>query len=222
MPQASGDKRRGYHHGDLRSALIDAAYELISAHGRNGFTLADACRMAGVSTAAPYRHFADRNALVQAVIGRAFDNLADRTAAARDAHPRGSIDAIIAMGQAYVAFVVEDREIYELLWSRHVYEVPQDTSNPASSDAGDPEEIGRRCFGVPYNAVHWYLEAHGLTHLPTLDIAVALWTMVHGTGSLVLGQNIEMVAPRLDVDAMIDTTVRAYLSGLPRAMASGA
>ena len=59
--------RRGYHHGNLRKALVDAALRLISRDGPNGFSFADAARAAGVSPAAPYRHFKDRDALIAEV-----------------------------------------------------------------------------------------------------------------------------------------------------------
>src|SRR5262249_39922826 len=70
----SGDKeRRGYHHGNLREALIRAAVDLIAAKGPAGFTFAEAARSAGVSPAAPYRHFRDRDALMADVARRGFE-----------------------------------------------------------------------------------------------------------------------------------------------------
>ena len=60
--------KRSYHHGELRQALIDAARQLISERNGNDFSLSDACRLAGVSTAAPYRHFADKNEIVTEVV----------------------------------------------------------------------------------------------------------------------------------------------------------
>src|SRR6516225_9582237 len=65
--------RRGYHHGNLREALIQAALDLIAKKGPAGFTFADAARSAGVSAAAPYRHFRDRDALVADVARRGFE-----------------------------------------------------------------------------------------------------------------------------------------------------
>jgi AcrR family transcriptional regulator len=65
--------RRGYHHGNLREALIRAALDLIGQKGPAGFTFADAARMAGVSSAAPYRHFRDRDALMADVARRGFE-----------------------------------------------------------------------------------------------------------------------------------------------------
>src|SRR6476620_11648295 len=64
--------RRGYHHGNLREALIQAALDLIAEKGPTGFTFADAARSAGVSAAAPYRHFRDRDELLSHVATRGF------------------------------------------------------------------------------------------------------------------------------------------------------
>src|SRR3954454_19750981 len=72
-----GAARRGYHHGNLREALIRAALDLIAEKGPGGFTFADAARWAGVSSAAPYRHFRDRDALLADVARRGFDLFAD-------------------------------------------------------------------------------------------------------------------------------------------------
>ena len=65
--------RRSYHHGNLREALINAALELIASKGPAGFTFAEAARQAGVSAAAPYRHFRDRDALMADVAKRGFE-----------------------------------------------------------------------------------------------------------------------------------------------------
>src|SRR5437773_11673714 len=69
----AGTGRRGYHHGNLREALIQAALDLIAKKGPAGFTFADAARSAGVSAAAPYRHFRDRDALIADVARRGFE-----------------------------------------------------------------------------------------------------------------------------------------------------
>jgi AcrR family transcriptional regulator len=73
--------RRGYHHGNLREALIRAALDLIAEKGPAGFTFADAARSAGVSSAAPYRHFRDRQALLADVARRGFELFEERLTA---------------------------------------------------------------------------------------------------------------------------------------------
>jgi AcrR family transcriptional regulator len=196
--------KTAYHHGSLREALIEAAYGLISEHGVDGFTIADACRAAGVSTAAPYRHFADRDALIRAVCVRGYERLGEQIVQARGTRPLGSPDAIIAMGQAYVAFVVAAPNLFEIMWGAH------------DEDAKDPQAqmAGEQCFGALCRSVEAFKAENGLDAVDTMDIAVPLWTMVHGTASLHLGERLGKMAPDTDVNSMIDATVRAYLRGL--------
>src|SRR4051795_8746811 len=102
-PLKKGDH---YHHPDLREAMIRVAQELLESEGPSGWTVRAAARIAGVSSGAPYRHFADKDTLLAAVAARGFDELladigtrlseAEGSAAAR-AH---------AMGGAYIAFAL--------------------------------------------------------------------------------------------------------------------
>ena len=69
---------RGYHHGNLKEALLQAALDLIAQKGAAGFTFADAARMAGVSPAAPYRHFRDRDELISSIAQRGFEQFVRR------------------------------------------------------------------------------------------------------------------------------------------------
>lgn len=203
--QTSGDRsRKPYHHGSLRLALVDAAHQLISDHGVDGFTMADACRIAGVSTAAPYRHFADRDALIGAVCAGGFDQLTALLVSARGGQRPGSLDAIVAIGQAYVRFVSRDPELFHLMWS-----TPR---NRYHSD--ETQQAGRSCFGVLLQAVDAFRAEQERQDIPTLSIAVPLWTMVHGTASLLLSGRIQGVAPETDIDALVDRATRAFLSGL--------
>src|SRR5215469_12885352 len=76
--------RRGYHHGNLKEALVRAALDLIAEKGPAGFTFADAARWAGVSPAAPYRHFRDRDELLADVARRGFEQFSAALASAWD------------------------------------------------------------------------------------------------------------------------------------------
>jgi len=79
-----GHAARGYHHGNLKEALVNAALELIAEKGPAGFTFADAARWAGVSPAAPYRHFRDLDALLADVARRGFEEFSAALAKAWD------------------------------------------------------------------------------------------------------------------------------------------
>jgi AcrR family transcriptional regulator len=105
-----------YHHGDLRAALVDAAIVLIAERGLNGFSLAEASRRVGVTTAAPYRHFADREELLAAVAVRGVHTFAAMATAEADATaiPERRLAGIAA---AYVRFAAEHRALFDTLFS---------------------------------------------------------------------------------------------------------
>jgi AcrR family transcriptional regulator len=121
----------GQHHGDLRNALEAAALELIAENGPRGFTLAEACRRAGVSVAAPYKHFADRDALLAALAERGYDEQRRRYGAALGS----TVDPVEQMARfaaAYVRFAVEERGLFEATFSAGL----DKSRYPALAEAG--------------------------------------------------------------------------------------
>lgn len=99
--------RRGYHHGNLREALVEATVALIEERGPLAFTLAEAARLAGVSAAAPYRHFKGRDELLQEVARQGFEDFAARLEAAFDDGRPRPLTAFLRVGEAYLAFARE-------------------------------------------------------------------------------------------------------------------
>jgi len=114
-----------YHHGDLRSALVDAAIGVIAERGVRDFSMAEASRRLGVTTAAPYRHFADRDELLAAVATRALTVFATMlsTDAAADADAdtvdsaNTSAERLAAMAGAYVRFAAQQRPLFDTLFN---------------------------------------------------------------------------------------------------------
>src|SRR5262245_7543826 len=99
-----GGGSRGYHHGNLKETLIRAALDLIAKKGPAGFTFAEAARWAGVSPAAPYRHYRDRDELLADVARRGFEQFeAALTKAWDDGRPE-PFRAFDRLGKAYLAF----------------------------------------------------------------------------------------------------------------------
>ncbi len=96
--------KRGYHHGNLRQALIDAALELIEAKGPTGFTLSEAAKRAGVTPAAVYRHFQGREDLIAEAARQGFEMFADLMQYAYDKGQPSALAAFEATGRAYLAF----------------------------------------------------------------------------------------------------------------------
>src|ERR1700693_4484553 len=109
-----------YHHGNLKEALIQAARELIAEKGPAGFTFADAARMAGVSPAAPYRHFRDRDELLSSIAQRGFEQFeAVLTAAWDDGRP-DTVTAFERVGKAYLAFARAEPAFYSAMFESGV------------------------------------------------------------------------------------------------------
>lgn len=105
-----------YHHGDLPSALVDAAIGVIAERGLRGFSLAETSRRLGVTTAAPYRHFADRDGLLAAVAVRALSVFAAMLAAAADAADAPA-QRLAAMAGAYVRFAAQQRPLFDAIFN---------------------------------------------------------------------------------------------------------
>jgi AcrR family transcriptional regulator len=114
-PSEAPAKGGRYHHGDLKAALIDTAISLIAERGVREFHLAEASRRLGVTVAAPYRHFADRDDLLAAVGIRALDAFAAALAAeGRDTDP--AEQRLAALARAYVRFAGQQRPLFDTLF----------------------------------------------------------------------------------------------------------
>ncbi len=108
--------RATYHHGQLRHALIREALTLLRTKGVHGLTLREAARRAGVSQAAPYRHFADKEALLAAVAEEGFYRLGQTIGATMSARQRSSAERLRAGCLAYVRFACENPGYYEMMF----------------------------------------------------------------------------------------------------------
>jgi AcrR family transcriptional regulator len=193
-----------YHHGDLRNALIIAAAELIEQSGSLNFAMADAARRAGVSSAAPYRHFRDKDALLEAVSQLAFYGLGVAARSAVENTPRGSIDAIIAIGQTYVNYVMDKAAFYDLMWG------------DLGARAIDSESFDKKASGFYQlvEVVEAYLQAKAIRDANVLDIAVKLWTMVHGLSAISMSGKLPHFHPNADLPEILDSATRTFMAGL--------
>ena len=108
-------KRGRYHHGDLASALVDAAIEVIAERGVHGFSLAEASRRLGVAVSAPYAHFADRDDLLAAVAVRAYAQFHAAVTAQSEAG-LAPADRLAAMAGRYVRFAAANRPLFQVLY----------------------------------------------------------------------------------------------------------
>ena len=167
------DGPRGYHHGNLKEALVRAALELIAEKGPAGFTFAEAARWAGVSPAAPYRHFRDRDELLADVARRGFD-LFDCAQGAWD-EGRPDPAAFERLGKAYLEFAGKEPAYYSAMFEAGV---PLD-ANPELREAGD------RAFGVLRAATETLVATMPQRNRPpVLMMALHIWALSHGVASL--------------------------------------
>lgn len=165
-----------YHHGDLRSALLAAAGDLLSERGVEGFSLREVARRAGVSAAAPKHHFSDVRSLLTALATIAFDDLADRLEAASAGLETERASRIRAQGIAYVRFALDNPGRFDLMWRRPLLDV---------ADA-DYRRAGDRAFAMLDRLVRGEDAPPLDRDDPQMAPPVACWALVHGFAKLAL------------------------------------
>jgi AcrR family transcriptional regulator len=202
--QTPGQAKARYHHGELREALIRATRKLVEERGAENFTLADACRVAGVTTAAPYRHFQGKQDILAEIASRGFDELRSRSMAVVAEKGEGSLEGIIALGQAYVAFAVEETAVFRLMFGQE----------PSLKKAKDVLGTGHDCFVHVINQVELYCKRNKVRG-DAQEIALKLWTFVHGAASLLIDADYEAVAPGIDVNRLIAGATPGLLAASP-------
>ncbi len=200
----SEKKTDSYHHGDLRNALILAAAELIRESGSADFAMVDAARRAGVSSAAPYRHFKDKDALLEAVCQLGFLGLAIETGTIKAQQEVGSREAIIALGKCYVGYVTSRPQFYDLMWGDH----------GVRSLEADQSEMQVSGFYIFVETVQQWCDAEGLKGKDPLELAVKLWCMAHGLAGLTMHRQIERFLADFDVDTLLESSTHTFLDGL--------
>lgn len=193
-----------YHHGDLRNALIIAAAELIEENGSLDFAMIDAARRAGVSSAAPYRHFRDRDALLESVAILGFLGLTTASMDAVAGTKRGSADAIVALGKSYINYITQRAAFHDLMFG--------DVGLRAMDS--DSAELKTSGFYVLVDAVQAYCEAEQVSGENPTELATKLWAMVHGLSMLSLNKKIDRFLPDADVYQLLESSTATFLAGL--------
>lgn len=192
-----------YHHGNLRNALIVAAAELIEERGSNNFSMIDASRRAGVSNAAPYRHFKDRDALLEAVCQVAFMALSEVTDAASRPFDKGTSEHIFALGRAYIEFVTGHPEFYNLMWG-------EQSVRAMEHDATELKSTG---FNTLVESVQALCNEADLKNGEAVNLATKLWALVHGLSSLALNEHLNKLVPEADAYALLASSTDTFLAG---------
>lgn len=197
--------KRGYHHGNLRDALIKAALDLIAQKGPAGFTFAEAARAAGVSAAAPYRHYRDRDALLADVAKRGYEAFEAALAAAWNGGRPDPFSAFDALGRAYLAFAKREPAYFAAMFE----------SGLSLADFPELKEAGDRAFNVLRDACADLAEtAPADKRPPVLMMALHIWSLSHGIASLFARGDSARRAIPMPPEDLLEAAVLVYLDGL--------
>jgi AcrR family transcriptional regulator len=194
--------RKGYHHGALKDAMVAVAEKLLAEKGPAGFTLTDVARAAGVSAAAPYRHFADREALLTEVARRGFIAFAARLSFALTTADDAA-DGFQNMGSAYLGFARDNPGAYAAMFS-----------GPLAKGDAALDGAGEQAFGALITGLRHALEHRLPPGVDAFALAGQIWALSHGVATLaaagrldgVLGSSPESLL-RQGVAALIDGTL---------------
>jgi AcrR family transcriptional regulator len=202
--------RSTYHHGDLPEALLAAADALIKEKGVGGFSLREAARKVGVDPAASYRHFRDKDAVVQALARRGFTRLAARMHEGLQEAGRSPERKLFTLGHTYVAFALDEPSAFRAMFG------------PTGVDARD--DLLRGTYPVeqgPYHLVQRTLRDWAREGEHKLDIdeaSVTLWAGVHGLACLLIEGALRpggATQRERAVEAAIETMLLGLAQGQP-------
>lgn len=196
-------KKEAYHHGDLRAQLVNATRRLVEEKGPDAFSVSEACRAAGVSTAAPYRHFSDKQDMLIAVAMDGMQRMREQMLAAIENLPQGTSNAIAAIGLVYVEFAQREPSVFRLMFglTRHHRDNPDMIAQGAGS------------FGVLLHQLALYLGKDDDDE-EVRRVGFSLWTFVHGLSFLLIDEKVDALQIPVDVKAFIDDVSTRLLESL--------
>ena len=190
-----------YHHGDLRAGLIEAVRQLVEEKGPDRFSVSDACRLAGVSTAAPYRHFADKEDMLLAVSLEGIRRQRAAMEAAVEGQPTGEVETVARLGEAYVDFARREPAVFRLMFGL----------TRTHGNHPDMKTEGLKTYGVLLNQIAHRLGQDDVTPLVMVR-SLPLWTFVHGLSFLLIDDKLTAMKLHVEVPDLIRDTLRRLLA----------
>lgn len=192
---------RPYHHGDLRSTLLSSAERTLAQRGPGALSLRELAREAGVSHAAPGRHFKDKQALLDALALNGFRRLQaslERARAEQDHAGSDTGDYLLGLARAYVGFAMSNAALLELMYAR---KHDSDVSDQLAAAVGD-------MIAIVLNAISEGQRAGEIIEGDPTAIAFTVASTLHGFASFSGDENTE------DVDEGLRNVVRLLMTGL--------
>ena len=203
-PSDRGWRRpRSYHHGNLKEVLLEAARKLIEQYGPAGFSLTEAARLAGVSPAAPYRHFRDREALLAEVARHGFERFAARLDMAWNNGVPTPLSAFENLGKAYLAFARDEPASYAVMFEPGV----------APENGAEQLAAADRAFDVLQKAAAALCRSLPEGERPPLKLmSLHIWAISHGVATL-FAQGEARKVP-MSAEEILESAMLIYLKGL--------
>jgi AcrR family transcriptional regulator len=205
-PSERGWRRpHSYHHGNLKEVLLEAARKLIEQYGPAGFSLTEAARLAGVSPAAPYRHFRDRDALLAEVARSGFERFAARLDLAWNNGVPTPLSAFENLGRAYLAFARDEPASYIVMFETGILPGSDGQTIPAAERAFDilQKASAALCRQLPEAA-----------RPPIKLMSLHIWAISHGVASLFTQGNLQARKVPMPPEEILESAMLIYLKGL--------
>ncbi len=205
-------KKKRYHHPDLKQALLDGALKLIQEEGLRGFSLRKLAMLAGVSHAAPYRHFASKEQLLVSLMLEGHKRLRSALLAAASSCKGTAVDKYLALGRAYLEFARENPEHLRVMFSREAMQAAMGSQEPEKfhqqdyDSFGVVEEMVRACQregalpkkgNVGALGILAWAEVHGLALLCNEGVVATMAEMRGTSESQVMGMIFAFMEARL-------------------------
>jgi AcrR family transcriptional regulator len=170
-------KKKTYHHGDLKNALIKAGVEILAKDGVSGLSLRKVASRAGVSHTAPYSHFADKQALIAAISTEGFRQLYERVNSVAEEYKTKPSMQLVEVGWAYVQFALDDRDRFKVMFS-----------GVLEKEREYPEFVAeaQKNFQLVKMIVEANQAAGVLRSGPSDLVALSAWGIIHGFVMLLL------------------------------------
>jgi AcrR family transcriptional regulator len=205
-PSERGWRRpHSYHHGNLKEVLLEAARKLIEQYGPGGFSLTEAARLAGVSPAAPYRHFRDRDALLAEVARSGFERFAARLDMAWNNGVPTPLSAFENLGKAYLAFAREEPASYIVMFEAGILPGSDGQTIPAAE----------RSFDILQKAsAALFRQLPEDSRPPIKLMGLHVWAISHGVASLFAQGNLQARRVPMAPEEILESAMLIYLKGL--------
>ena len=203
------NKKKPYHHGDLRNTLIKTGLKILSKDGANALSLRKVAKKAKVSHAAPYRHFCDKETLIAAIAEEGFRKLSKRMeeyAATIPDKPDDPFDKLVKLGRAYIQFALDNPDHYQVMFGGFI----------EKKDAyPELKSTSEKSFEQFVNIVQTFQNNGYIVNDNPIQLAMCIFSMVHGLAMLLIEKKIDPVEFEFTtIDQIVHKSIKVLYDGL--------